>query len=43
MRRISLTVKAARHELRCAECRVTWSSWLLRIFGCESGFTPGLR
>jgi hypothetical protein len=25
------TIRAAGHELRCAECRVTWWSWLLRL------------
>lgn len=24
-------IQAARHEIRCAECRVSWSSWAVRI------------
>lgn len=25
------TLRAALHEVRCAECRVTWRSWFLRL------------
>lgn len=31
MRRFIVRIQAAIHELRCAECRVTWYSWLLRL------------
>lgn len=33
-------LRAAVHELRCAECRVTWRSWFLRLFNRDSGFAP---
>lgn len=33
-------LRAARHELRCAECRVTWKSWAQRLAGIGAGFTP---
>jgi hypothetical protein len=26
-----LWLRAAAHEVRCAECRVSWSSWLGRL------------
>jgi hypothetical protein len=34
--------RAAIHELRCIECRVTWASWLLRLthLGGMSPKTP---
>lgn len=32
--------RAAAHEIRCRECRVTWRSWLLRLVGVHGGFTP---
>jgi hypothetical protein len=31
--RLSRRLRAACHELRCQECRVTWLSWWLRIIG----------
>lgn len=33
-------LRAAKHEIRCAECRVTWRSWLQRLFAVKAGFTP---
>lgn len=36
-------VRAAVHEVRCAECRVTWKSWVQRIFGIKAGFAPHVR
>lgn len=30
-RRWTLRFRAAAHEVRCAECRVTWSSWAARL------------
>lgn len=35
-------LRAARHELRCRECRVTWGSWLGRLLGMRSAYSPGL-
>lgn len=35
-----LRMKAALHEIRCTECRVTWRSWLQRILGMQRGYTP---
>ena len=32
--------KAAIHEIRCQECRVTWMSWAQRIVGIPAGMTP---
>ena len=32
--------KAAIHEIRCQECRVTWISWAQRIVGIPAGMTP---
>jgi hypothetical protein len=29
--RVRLALRAALHELWCAECRVSWSSWAGRI------------
>jgi hypothetical protein len=43
MRRIKLRVRAAIHELRCWECRVTWTSWLQRLVGIERGMTPSVK
>lgn len=34
--------RAAYHELRCVECRVTWRSWWQRLIGDERGMTPRL-
>lgn len=31
--RLSLRIVAAAHEIRCAECRVSWSSWARRLSG----------
>ncbi len=31
---------AARHELSCAQCRVTWQSWRRRLVGDPRGFKP---
>ena len=36
------TVRAALHELRCWECRVTWTSWAQRLVGMKRGHTPKL-
>jgi len=30
---MSLRIRAALHEIRCIECRVTWRSWLARLLG----------
>lgn len=38
--RLGLRLKAGLHELRCTECRVTWSSWLRRLAGIRSGYSP---
>jgi hypothetical protein len=35
-------LKAAAHELRCWECRVTWTSWAQRLVGLKRGQTPRL-
>lgn len=35
-------VRAAVHELRCRECRVTWRSWLARLLGV-GGMAPKVR
>lgn len=40
---LPLRIRAARHEVRCSECRVTWKSWLQRILNIKAGFTPGAR
>jgi len=40
MKRILTRLQAARHETRCAECRVTWRSWVQRILGMQRGFSP---
>lgn len=36
---------AAAHELRCAQCRVTWYSWALRLLhlGGMAPMNPGWR
>lgn len=31
---------AAAHELRCWECRVTWTSWFQRRLRMKRGFSP---
>lgn len=33
-------LKAAAHELRCWECRVTWTSWAQRLVGLKRGYSP---
>lgn len=38
-----LRFRAAWHELRCWECRVTWRSWFQRVIGDPRGMTPGTR
>jgi len=38
-----MSLKAAKHELRCRECRVTWTSWLQRLFGIKAGYSPTVR
>jgi hypothetical protein len=38
----AIRLKAALHEMRCWECRVTWRSWAQRIIGMKRGFTPKL-
>jgi hypothetical protein len=35
-----LRLRAARHELRCWECRVTWRSLFQRLAGIKAGYTP---
>jgi len=30
-----LRLRAAAHELRCWECRVTWVSWFQRLIGLK--------
>lgn len=35
--------RAAYHEARCPECRVTWRSWVLRLFNVKAGFAPHVR
>lgn len=37
---MSTRLKAAWHELRCRECRVTWRSWWQRLRGDPQGFDP---
>lgn len=39
------TLKAAVHELRCGQCRVTWYSWALRLLhiGGMAPMVPGWR
>lgn len=39
---LGCTVRAALHELRCWECRVTWTSWAQRLVGLKRGYTPKL-
>lgn len=34
--RRSLRMRAAAHEVRCAECRVSWRSWWQRLTGATS-------
>jgi hypothetical protein len=34
--RLRLRVRAAVHELSCAECRVTWSGWAGRLLGVHA-------
>jgi hypothetical protein len=38
--RVSTRWRAAWHELRCRECRVTWRSWLLRVLSWPAGMEP---
>jgi len=40
---IRLRRKAAWHELRCLECRVTWTSWWQRLTGDGRGYAPTIR
>jgi hypothetical protein len=35
-------LRAAVHEMRCRECRVTWRSWLARLLGV-GGTAPKVR
>jgi hypothetical protein len=37
---IKTRCRAAWHELRCLECRVTWTSWRQRLTGDGRGYTP---
>lgn len=37
---ITRRLRAAIHELRCTQCRVTWKSWLQRLLGDHRGMTP---
>lgn len=41
--RKTLRYRAASHELRCSECRVTWISWLQRLVGDPRGMAPAPR
>lgn len=36
----ALRVRAAGHELRCRECRVTWKSWAGRLVGDRRAYRP---
>lgn len=38
----SRRLKDAAHEVRCWECRVTWTSWTQRLAGLKRGHTPRL-
>jgi len=42
---MSAAFKAAAHELRCRQCRVTWYSWALRLLhiGGMAPMNPGWR
>lgn len=40
---IPLRLRAARHETRCRECRVTWGSWVERLVGLSRGYSPRPR
>jgi hypothetical protein len=40
--RKSVRLAAARHELSCRDCRVTWRSWFARLLGV-GGMTPWVR
>lgn len=31
MKKLITRLRAAAHEIRCDECRVTWYSWILRL------------
>lgn len=35
-------LRAALHEVRCRECRVTWTSWAQRLAGMRRGMAPKL-
>lgn len=35
-----LGLRAALHETRCIECRVTWRSWVQRLLGIKRGYAP---
>ena len=41
--RVGLRLRAARHELDCWECRVTWKSWAQRLAGIGAGYTPAVK
>lgn len=34
--RLPLRLRAAAHEVGCAECRVTWRGWAARALGWSS-------
>lgn len=38
--RLTLRLRAAFHELRCRECRVTWASLFQRLLGVPVGYSP---
>lgn len=38
---VAVRLRAARHEVRCGECRVTWKSWAQRLLGFRAGYSPG--
>lgn len=40
MSAVKTRLRAALHELRCPECRVTWPSWLQRLAWLPGGMTP---
>ena len=37
---LRVRIDAARHELRCRKCRVTWRSWWQRLSGDAEGYAP---
>jgi hypothetical protein len=36
----AISYRVAWHELRCAQCRVSWKSWLRRVIGDPRGMDP---